>query len=97
MRGPCPGKPCETSLSQLYSPSGKLVHTFDTQTEPVARATITPTQAGGEWEGFWCLSVGKAPKGAFDDVFVTLDATLPQWFIINSAEPLIISTLKSLK
>ena len=89
--------PGETSLSKLYAPSGKLVQTFDTQTEPVARATITPAQAGGEWEGFWCLSVEKAPRGGFDDVYVTLDAALPQWFIINPAEPLVISALKNLK
>ena len=89
--------PGETSLSQLYAPSGKLVQTFDTQTESVARATITPSQARGEWEGFWCLSVEKAPKGGFDDVFVTLDPALPQWFITNPAEPLAISALNNLK
>ena len=54
-------------------------------------------QTDGEWEGFWCLSVEKAPKGGFDDVFVTLDPALPQWFIINPAEPLAISVLKNLK
>ena len=89
--------PGETSLSQLYSPGGKLVATFDTQTQSVARATITPAQAGGEWEGFWCLSVEKAPKGGFDDVYVTLDSALPQWFILNPVEPLAISALKNLK
>ena len=89
--------PGETSLSQLYAPGGKPVQTFDTQTEPVARATITPAQAGGEWAGFWCLAVEKAPKGGFDAVFVTLDPALPPWFILNPAEPLAISALKSLK
>ena len=89
--------PGETSLSQLYAPSGKLVQTLDTQTERIARATISPAQAGGEWQGFWCLSVEKAPKGSFDDVFVTLDPALPQWFTLNPAEPLAISMLKNLK
>ena len=89
--------PGETSLSQLYAPSGKLVQTLDTQTERIARATITPAQTGGEWAGFWCLSIEKAPKGSFDDVFVTLDPALPPWFIINPAEPLAISALKNLK
>ena len=89
--------PGETSLSQLYAPGGKLVQSFDTQTEPVARATIIPALAGGEWEGFWCLSVGKAPRGGFDDVFVTLDAALPQWFILNPAGPLAISALQGTK
>ena len=89
--------PGETSLSQLYAPSGKLAQTLDTQTERIARATITPAQVGDEWEGFWCLSVEKAPKGGFDDVFVVLDAALPQWFTINPAEPLSISALQKLK
>ena len=89
--------PGETSLSQLYAPGGKLVQSFDTQTELVARATIIPALAGGEWEGFWCLSVGKAPRGGFDDVFVTLDAELPQWFILNPAGPLAIYALQGTK
>ena len=89
--------PGETSLSQLYAPSGKLIQTLDTQTERVARATITPAQSGGEWEGFWCLSVEKAPKGSFDDVYVALDAALPQWFTIDPTQPLTISVLKTLK
>ena len=89
--------PGETSLSQLYAPSGKLIATLDTQTDRIARTTVTPAQTGGEWAGFWCLSVEKAPKGVFDDVFVTLDPALPQWFIINPAEPLAISALKNLK
>jgi hypothetical protein len=91
------GAPGETSVSRLYAPSGKLVETFDTQTAPVARATITAAKAGGEWEGFWCLSIEKAPKGAFDDVYVTLDATFPAWFMLNPAEPLVISALRSSK
>jgi hypothetical protein len=89
--------PGETSLAHLYAPNGKLVQTLDTQTAPVARVTITPTQAHGVWEGFWCLSVGKAPKGGFDDVFVALDAALPQWFTLEPAEPLTISALKTVK
>ena len=87
--------PGETSLSRLYSPSGKLIETFDTQTAAVARATIAPAKTGGEWEGFWCLSVEKAPKGGFDDVFVALDPALPPWFILDPAQPLKISALKS--
>ena len=89
--------PGETSLSRLYAPSGKLIQTFDTQTERIARATITPAQSGGEWEGFWCLSVEKAPKGSFDDAFVTLDPVLPQWFTLDPAQPLTISGLRSLR
>ncbi len=89
--------PGETSLSRLYAPSGKLVETFDTQTTPVARATITPARAGGEWDGFWCLSVEKAPKGVFDDVYVTLDAAFPLWFTLDPAQPLTISALNSQK
>jgi hypothetical protein len=88
------GAPGETSVSRLYAPSGKLVETFDTQTTPVSRATITAAKAGGEWEGFWCLSIEKAPKGAFDDVYVTLDATFPAWFTLDPAEPLVVSALK---
>jgi hypothetical protein len=83
--------PSETSLARLYTPGGKLVATLDTQTAAVARATLTPAQAAGEWAGFWCLVVEKAPQGAFDDVFVTLDAALPPWFIVAPAEPLAIS------
>ena len=89
--------PGETSLSRLYSPRGKLVATFDTQTVPVARATIAPAQASGEWEGHWCLSVEKAPNGGFDDVYVALDAALPPWFTLDPADPLTISPLKTLK
>jgi hypothetical protein len=83
--------PGETSLSRLYSPGGKLVATFDTQTASTARATITPAQADGEWAGYWSLVVAKAPQGVFDDVFITLDAALPQWFTVDPAEPLSIS------
>ena len=86
--------PGETSLSQVRSPGGQIIQTIDTQTEPVARATITPDKAGGEWEGMWSLSIGKAPKGSFDDVYVTLDPALPQWFILDPAEPLTISAQK---
>ena len=91
------GAPGETSLSRLYTPNGKLVETFDTQTAPTARSTISPAKAGGEWEGYWCLSVEKAPKGSFDDVYVVLDAALPQWFTLDPAEPLTISALKTQK
>lgn len=87
------GAPGETSLSRLYSPGGKLVQTLDTQSEPVVRAAITPAQAGGEWEGFWCLAVEPAPKGVLDDVYVALDAALPQWFTLDPAEPLAISAI----
>ena len=87
--------PGETSLSRLYAPSGKLVETFDTQTAPTARSTISPAKAGGEWAGYWCLVVEKAPKGVFDDVYVVLDAALPPWFILDPAEPLTISALKT--
>ena len=89
--------PGETSLSRLYAPSGKLMETFDTQSAPVARATITRAKTGDDWEGYWCLSVGKAPKGGFDDVFVSLDSALPQWFTLDAAEPLTITALKSAK
>ncbi len=89
--------PGETSLSQLFAPSGKLVQTLDTQTERIARATIIPAQTGGEWAGFWCLSIEKAPKGSFDDVFVSLDSALPQWFTLDPAQPLTISAVKGLK
>ena len=89
--------PGETGLAQVYAPHGKLLQTLDTQTAPVARVMITPTQADGVWEGFWCLSVGKAPKGGFDDVFVALDAALPRWLTLEPAEPLTISALKTVK
>lgn len=89
------GPPGETSLGKIYTPSGTLVQTLDTQSTPVARAIISPEQGLGEWEGFWCLSVEKAPKGVLDDVFVSLDAALPQWFIIDPSEPLKVSPLKA--
>lgn len=91
------GAPGETSLSRLYAPSGKLVATLDTQSTAVARTTIAPSQAAGEWEGFWCLSVEKAPTGVFDDVYVALDPALPQWYSLNPAEPLTISPVKTVK
>ena len=89
--------PGETSLSKLYAPNGKLIETFDTQTAPVARAKISVAQSKDVWVGFWCLSVEKAPKGSFDDFYVALDAALPPWFTLNAAEPLTISSLKTLK
>jgi hypothetical protein len=89
--------PGETSLSRLYSPSGKLVGTFDTQTAPVARMTLKQEEAAGEWHGFWCLSIEKAPNGVFDDVYVALDGALPQWFILDPAEPLTITALNTVK
>lgn len=89
--------PGETSLSRLYSPSGKLVRTFDTQTTPVARVTLRQEETAGEWNGFWCLAIEKAPKGVFDDVYVALDRALPQWFILDPAEPLAITELTTLK
>ena len=52
---------------------------------------------GGEWEGFWCLSVEKAATGVFDDVYVALDASLPQWFTLDPTAPLTISALKNPK
>lgn len=89
--------PGETSLSRLYAPSGQLIETFDTQSAPVARATIARGSAGSEWGGYWCLSVEKAPKGGFDDVYVALDPALPQWFTLDPAEPLTISALATQK
>lgn len=89
------GAPGETSLSRLYAPGGKLIQILDTQTSPVARSTIKRAETAGEWEGFWCLSVEQAPKGGFDDVYVALDAALPQWFTIDPAEPLTISPLQT--
>ncbi len=88
------GAPGETSLSHLYAPSGKLVETLDTQTTPVARVTVKRDNAD-TWEGFWCLSVEKAPKGVFDDVEIALDAALPQWFTLDPNEPLVISPIKT--
>ena len=90
------GAPGETSLGQLYAPSGKLVETLDTQSTPTARVTITK-ETSGEWEGFWCLSIGKAPKGAFDDVEVSLDAALPQWFTLDPHEPLVILPIDAIR
>lgn len=89
--------PGETSLSKLYAPSGKLVETFDTQVAPTARSTITRTQAGNEWSGFWCLLVEKAPKGGLDDVYVSIDDALPQWLIVDPDKPLEILPLRSFK
>ncbi len=89
--------PGETSLGKLYAPDGKLVHTFDTQTTPVAKAMISTQQAGAGGGGFWCLSVEKAPQGGFDDVYVVLDAPLPQWFTLDAAVPLTITNLKSVE
>ena len=57
----------------------------------IARATTSPSQAKGEWEGFWCLSIQKAPESSFDDVFVTPDPALPQWFTLDPAQPLTIT------
>ena len=91
------GAPGDTSLSRLYAPSGKLVETLDTQSAPVARAACERTTAGGDWEGFWCLSVEKAPKGGFHDVYVALDGALPPWFILDPSEPLKISALTTVK
>ena len=75
----------------VLAPSGKLIETFDTQSAPVGRATITRSKSGDDWEGYWCLWVGKAPKGGSDDVFITLHAALPQWFTLDPGEPLTIS------
>ncbi|MDB6004584.1 MAG: hypothetical protein JWR15_1571 [Prosthecobacter sp.] len=93
------GSPGETALGQIYAPDGTLAGTLDTQTVPTASATFTAaaSKGTGAWEGFWCLSVGKAPKGAFDDAFITLDAALPPWFALDPAEPLKVSALKSVK
>lgn len=87
--------PGETSQCELYSPTGKLVRTFDTQTAPTARVTLKRSEvAKGEWEGFWCLAIGKAPKGAFDDVYVALEGALPRWYVLDPAQPLTIAELK---
>ncbi len=89
--------PGETSLSRLYAPSGKLVRTFDTQTVSVARETVTKANTSGEWEGFWCLSVEKAPTGGFDDVYIALDGEVPRWFTLDPSEPLAISSLEAVR
>jgi hypothetical protein len=73
------------------------VRTFDTQTAPVARITLKRGEVAEEWSGFWCLSVGKAPKGAFDDVRINLDAGRPQWFSLDPAEPLTITALDTVR
>ena len=91
------GAPGETSLSRLYTPGGKLVETLDTQTTPVARVILKKETIRDDWEGFWCLSVGKAPKGVFDDVEISLDAALPPWFTLDPNEPLAIAPLKTVK
>ncbi len=89
------GSPGETSFGKIYTPRGTLVQTLDTQSTPVACVTVSPELGQGEWEGFWCLSVEKAPKGVLDDVFVSIDAALPQWFIVDPSEPLKIVSLKN--
>ncbi len=89
------GSPGETSLSRLYTPSGNLIETLDTQSSPVARARLTRAKLGDDWEGYWCLAVEKAPRGGFDDVYVALDAALPPWFTLDPAAPLNITALKN--
>ena len=91
------GAPGETSLNRLYAPSGKLVRTLDTQIVPVVRETLKRAAAGGDWEGFLCLSLEKAPKGGFDDVYVVLDRNLSPWFILDPRQPVMISALKTQK
>jgi len=88
--------PGETSLSELYSPGGKLVRTLDTQIAPTARVTLKRSEApNGEWEGFWCLTIGKAPQGSLDDVYVALEGALPPWYVVDPTQPLTITELKT--
>ncbi len=87
--------PGETALGHLYAPDGSLVRTFDTQTASVARAVVSTTETAGRSAGFWRLEISKAPQGVLDDVFASLDAAIPQWFLVDPAAPLSIQPHKS--
>jgi hypothetical protein len=92
------GAPGETSVAELYSPSGKLVQKLSTQTTPVSRVTVTPELAGENLEGFWVIhshADPDAPPARFDDAYVAIDPALPQWFTIDPAQPLAISPLET--
>ena len=86
--------PGETSLNELYSPSGKLVQTLDTQTTPGVKFSANADTSPGDWEGFWCLSPKKAPTGRLGTVNIKFDPALSQWVVTDPNQPLKISELK---
>jgi hypothetical protein len=85
--------PRETSLSELYSPSGKLISTLDTQTTTGARVNLKQESMPNDWEGFWCIDVRKAPLGSLGTVNVKFGSSLPQWISTNPEQPLRVSNL----
>jgi hypothetical protein len=85
--------PRETSMIDLYSPSGKLVQTLDTQTTTGVRFTIPREAAPGDWEGFWCIDAHKAPVGEIGIVNIKFDDATANWVFTDSDQPLKITPL----
>ncbi len=85
--------PGETSRGRLYSPSGRLVSTLDTVAVPAAEFAIKAIDMAGDWAGFWCLALERAPTGALDDVGIALDPALPPWVIVDPLNPLAFTAL----
>jgi len=74
--------PGETAHATIYSPDGKQAAELDTATQPAQTAKLTGQS------GFWKVDINKAASGVLDDIYIQVDANMPQWINLNPAEPL---------
>jgi hypothetical protein len=73
------------AFADVISPDGKIAATINTQKESPARVNINEDLVK---EGFWQFKMHRIANGS--NVYVVLDAKLPQWFSTNPECPLII-------
>mgnify|MGYP001154668594 CR=1 FL=1 len=74
--------PGETAHATVYSPDGKQAAELDTAIDPAQTAHLDGQS------GFWKVDISKAASGVLDDIYLQIDADMPQWININPAEPL---------
>jgi hypothetical protein len=74
--------PGETAHATIYSPDGKQAAELDTAVQPAQTANLEGQS------GFWKVDISKAKSGVLDDIYLQIDANMPQWININPAVPL---------
>jgi hypothetical protein len=75
--------PGETALADIIDPGGNVITTLDTTSQSTDEQTIDVSNGG-----FWKILFRQAPSGYFDDVYIKLDDSLDQWFIVDPSRPL---------
>ena len=73
--------PGETAAADVVSPSGEVVGSLDTSTQPAARLALPAKAKTTTVEaGFWTVRFKKPATGAVDDVFLDITGPAAPWF-----------------